>query len=274
MNFEIKDGVLKKYYGSTPDVIIPSRVTKIGASAFAGNGHLKSVIITGNVKIIDMQAFEYCCNLENVIILEGVTTIKYGAFSRCINLNEIVIPESVMEIQCNVFTETKWLENKKVTEKDAVIINGIAIEKAYNIGESVNLEGVKEIQTELFRECNQIKEFIISDNVKIYENALFTGNDFNICLKSNIMYVNISIKKSQMIYYERLFSFIGSNMEGKEYLFDDLKIPEYRYPLAVFMANSYESEFFRTFIDVHLKEILEYAEKNAPNLLRFIGSKD
>ena len=108
-----------------------------------------------------------------------------------------------------------------------------------------------------------------------------TENDFNICLKHDDFSVNIQINKSEMIkdkvkFTERtesLFDFIGAGIEERESLFNRLEIPEYRYPIAVFMANVYDSEFFRAFVDVHFEKIKEYAQNNAPDLLKFISSK-
>lgn len=379
MGFQINNGVLEKYTGTTPDVIIPSCITEIGEKAFKGNNSLKSVIITGNVKIIGGDAFSDCTNLEivvlpesmekigcafarcsslkhitipkgikviepwtfsscdnlesvilpegmekignyafadchnlkkvvipesltetgsnafsncssleSVILPEGMKEIESYAFIGCNYLEKIVIPESVTSIGYNAFEHTEWLADKKASAKDAVIINGIVIAKADSIGDSVNLEGVRKIQEETFRGCQQIKEFIISDGVDIGYNALATENDFNICLKSHIISVNISVRNHYVEMIKkghgrlnsfdkatcRLFDFIGADMEQKEFIFDELETPEYRYPLAVFMANAYESEFFRMFVDVHKEKITEYAEKNAPDLLKFIGGKD
>lgn len=260
MNFEIENGILKKYKGTTPDVIIPSCVTEIGERAFYNNNYLRSVIITGNIQTIGDSAFSYCYNLE-----------------------KIVIPKSVKKIGNNVFYDTKWLKDKKANAKNVVIINGIAISRTNNISVSVNLSGVKEIRPEIFQNCYQIKEFIISDGVKIGKNAFHTGSNFNICLKSNTMSINIPVKATN--YYsnsysryavfshdstQSLFDFISADTKNKEILFDELEIPEYRYPLAVFMANTYQSKFFKTFINVHRDKIREYAKNNAPDLLKFI----
>ncbi|MDE5834562.1 MAG: leucine-rich repeat domain-containing protein, partial [Ruminococcus sp.] len=265
MDFKIKDGVLVKYTGNTPDVIIPSDVTAIGESAFEDCKNLEKIEISKSVTKIGEFAFLHCDNLRKIVIPESVTTIDDFAFDSCYNLNEIVIPESVTTIGDGAFDVTKWLENKMATEKNVVIVNGIVISRANNIEESVNLEGVKEILTGIFLNCNEIKEFIVSDGTKIGCNAFFTGNTFNICLKHNEFSVNILVKESEIESYwfnertESLFDFIGAGIEQKESLFDDLEILEYRYPLALFMANAYESEFFRAFVDMHFEKILEYA---------------
>ncbi|MDE6036043.1 MAG: leucine-rich repeat domain-containing protein [Ruminococcus sp.] len=350
MDFEIKDGVLVKYNGSNPDIIIPSDVTAIDVNAFINNKFLKSVIITENVTvigagafsecanlekitisegvtkinafafsecanlkkivipegvtIISESAFENCCNLEKIVIPEGVTTIGDSAFKNCYNLKKIVIPnsvttigdlafcdcynlekivipESVTEIGGSAFACTEWLENKTATEKNFVAVNGIVIQAADedNIEESVNLEGIKEIKGYIFWGFAQIKEFVIPDGLKIGDSAFVTENDFNICLKHDDFSVNIQINKSEMIkdkvkFTERtesLFKFIGAGTEQRELLFDNLELPEYRYPIAVFMANAYKSEFFHTFVNVHFEKIIQYAENNDPDLLKLIS---
>ncbi|MBD5159367.1 MAG: leucine-rich repeat domain-containing protein [Ruminococcus sp.] len=286
MNFDIKDGVLVKYNGKNPDVIIPSCVTKIGEEAFGDNYNIKSVIITGNVTAIGDRAFANCYYLEKIVIQEGVITIGRSAFENCYQLEEIVIPESVTKIGNNAFFNTKWIRDKGATEKSFVAVNGIAIARIYDIEESVNLEGIKVIHSRFFENCIHIKEFVVSDGIKIGYKAFFTGNDFNICLKHDDYSVNIPVKVSEIEYFrgkkgicerrfyartESLFKFIGAGTEQRELLFDDLEIPEYRYPLAVFMANVYDSEFFKAFIDVHFEKIQEYAKNNDPDLLKLIS---
>ncbi|MDE5860828.1 MAG: leucine-rich repeat domain-containing protein, partial [Ruminococcus sp.] len=274
MNFEIKDGVLVKYTGNTPDVIIPSDVTAIGESAFEDCKNLEKIEIPKSVTKIGEFAFLQCDSLRKIVIPESVTTIDGFAFDSCYNLNEIVIPESVTTIGDGAFDVTKWLENKMATEKNVVIVNGIVISRANNIEESVNLEGVKEILTGIFLNCNEIKEFIVSDGTKIGFNAFFTRNTFNICLKHDDFSVNIPVKESEIESYwftertQSLFDFIGAGLAQKELLFDELEIPEYRYPIALFMANAYDSEFFKAFVDVHFEKIREYAKNNDHDLLK------
>ena len=51
-DFEIIDGYLIKYKGSSANVTIPSTVTEIGRDAFANNNTIQSVVIPANVKKI------------------------------------------------------------------------------------------------------------------------------------------------------------------------------------------------------------------------------
>lgn len=77
---------------------IPSTVTRIGASAFAGCNELNSVIIPNSVTNIGADAFRDCAGLTSVSIGEGVKTIGDRAFYECESLKSVIIPESVTNI--------------------------------------------------------------------------------------------------------------------------------------------------------------------------------
>ena len=82
-DFEIEDGVFKKYLGNAETVVIPEGVTSIGKGAFARCESLKSIHIPNGVASIEMFAFYHCSALTSVHIPDGVTSIGYEAFSVC-----------------------------------------------------------------------------------------------------------------------------------------------------------------------------------------------
>ena len=65
------------------NTVIPSSVTSIGDSAFAGCKGLTSVTIPSNVTRIGPGAFAECSELTSVIIPSGVTIIEENAFDKC-----------------------------------------------------------------------------------------------------------------------------------------------------------------------------------------------
>ena len=67
-DFEIENGVLKKYHGPGGDIVIPDSVTNIGQYAFSGCRSLTSITIPESVKEIGREAFAYCPNLKEVIM--------------------------------------------------------------------------------------------------------------------------------------------------------------------------------------------------------------
>lgn len=65
-DFQIESGVLKKYTGSDPEIIIPDGVTSIGKNAFLFCERLTSVTIPGSVESIGNYAFSRCIALTSI----------------------------------------------------------------------------------------------------------------------------------------------------------------------------------------------------------------
>ena len=110
-DFEIEDGILRRYYGHDSDVVIPDSVTRVGANAFYGDKILLSVVIPNGVTSIDHDAFYRCRNLTRVVIPDGVASIGENAFHGCENLTSIVIPDSVTSIGEDAFHDCTSLEH-------------------------------------------------------------------------------------------------------------------------------------------------------------------
>ena len=70
-DFEIEDGVFKKYLGNAETVVIPAGVTSIGNGAFARCESLKSIHIPNGVASIEAFAFYHCSALTSVHIPDG-----------------------------------------------------------------------------------------------------------------------------------------------------------------------------------------------------------
>ena len=82
---------------------IPSNVTYIGNSAFAGCTNLKIIEIPNSVTSISYYAFAGCINLKSIEIPNSVTSIECYAFKGCTSLTSIEIPSSVTRIGKYVF---------------------------------------------------------------------------------------------------------------------------------------------------------------------------
>jgi hypothetical protein len=100
-----KEMTILRYYpaGDTREVFeIPEGVLSIGASAFAGNEHLKEVIMPDTVVRIQMGAFEYCSNLEKINISTSCRWIDQFVFGGTA-LEAIHIPASVTTLYFGSF---------------------------------------------------------------------------------------------------------------------------------------------------------------------------
>ncbi len=109
-DFEIEAGVLKKYRGESPNVVIPNNVFKIGNNCFYMT-NIKSVVIPNSVTEIGYGAFSACSNLTSLTIPNSVTKIDDCAFSNCNNLASITIPNSVKRIAPHMLSSCQRLSS-------------------------------------------------------------------------------------------------------------------------------------------------------------------
>ena len=119
---EIRDGILVKYTGDLyaitagdfPDtvkvigasafkdvpltsVVVPNRITSIGANAFADCRDLKSITLPNALKTIQEGTFQNCSSLQNIVIPDTVTSIEASAFSNCISLETVKGPTKIVK---------------------------------------------------------------------------------------------------------------------------------------------------------------------------------
>ena len=71
------------YTGSSTDIEIPDKVTKINQYALYNKKSIKSIVVPDGVDEIEAYAFSGCSNLESVTIPNSVTSIGKMAFDDC-----------------------------------------------------------------------------------------------------------------------------------------------------------------------------------------------
>ena len=97
-DFVIEDGVLKKYQGNEPVVIIPDTVKEIGYGAFAGNKTVLKVIMSDSVEKMDNAVFNGCENLMEIRFSHSLKEIPDYTCTACAALEKVVIPDGVTSI--------------------------------------------------------------------------------------------------------------------------------------------------------------------------------
>lgn len=204
----IKDGVLKGYYGPGGDIVIPNTVTAIDKEAFLDNKKVTSVTIPGSVSSIGYKAFKGCRELKKVIFSDSADgadmTIRLEAFAGCPKLEEATIPACAKYVTGNVFKGSSSLKeikvdpgNKYYRTKDGVLFgpNVIAGEPQYNdneivltaypagkedgkyrIPDKVAGKTVKRLWAGSFAQCKNLKQIDIPDNVEDLSGYTFVGS--------------------------------------------------------------------------------------------------
>ncbi len=121
--------IVTGYYGSNPEVVIPSKingksVTSIGDNAFNESQNLTSITIPDSVTSIGECAFR-CVYLksQSITVPDSVTSIGDYAFYGC-RLKNITLGNSVTNMGDAVFADSRQLESINIPNSLTSISNG------------------------------------------------------------------------------------------------------------------------------------------------------
>ena len=211
-DFEIVDGVLKKYWGIGIAEEIPDGVTAIGEFAFVDEKgwermllededyeapQLELLTIPDSVQRIETYALAYCRNLTELSIPDGVTYIGDRAFERCEalasvklpgglrelgefafflcdKLREISIPDGITRIEPGTFFGCSELRRVDIPNT----VESIGKEAFMNCGSLRRItipEGVEEIRESAFQGCSKLEKVVIPKSVKSIGQNAFKG---------------------------------------------------------------------------------------------------
>ncbi len=116
-DFDIENGILKKYKGKDVKIVIPDIVKSIGSEAFYKCGSLISVTIPNGVTSIGAYTFSWCSALKSIKIPNSVTGIWGYAFGGCSNLTNITIPNGVTDIGISAFAGCSGLTSVTIPNR-------------------------------------------------------------------------------------------------------------------------------------------------------------
>lgn len=102
--FEIEDGVLKKYYGAGGDVTVPEGVADIFFEVFEGHTALTSITLPHSLISVTPLEFAGCPALAEVTLSEGTQAIGPCAFQNCPVLTKITLPKTLVCIDMLAFS--------------------------------------------------------------------------------------------------------------------------------------------------------------------------
>lgn len=171
--FEIENGVLKKYNGTSENVVIPDGVSVIDKYAFSKCLTIKSVNMPSSVTIIIHSAFEYCSNLQKVEFSSSLKRIGNSAFFACKALESIEIPSSVIDIGLGAFSACSSLKEIILSPNVKKIKSSFS--SCFSLQNVKIPSGVFEIDECSFAYCNKLESIFIPSSVTTISGRAFEG---------------------------------------------------------------------------------------------------
>lgn len=169
--FEISyNGVLKKYRGNSPAVVVPDGVTAIGVEAFAETP-VTTVRIPPQTTRIEQGAFQFCTRLQRVEFSDGLEVIAEEAFMMCENLREISFPKTLKEIGFGAFIGCRNLARAELPENLETM--GSSVFLSCDSLENLSIYGVKTLPMMLFSGCASLKSVTLHDGLENIEAYAF-----------------------------------------------------------------------------------------------------
>ena len=171
MKFVRRNGVLEKYNGNDPEVIIPEDVTVIGQGAFRQTC-VSRIVFHKNVKEIQKDAFANCGSLKAISISPTVKVIGEGAFRQCMNLESAEIPGTIKKLPNNLFQGCKRLTNVSIGK--GVVEIGKSFTGCESLAAITIPSSVTAIGDFAFSACTKLTAIsIMNDNVTIGKRTFF-----------------------------------------------------------------------------------------------------
>lgn len=194
--FDIRDGVLYKYFGCSEEVTVPYEVKSIAAGAFKGNATLRSVYIGGITAGIGTEAFEGCSSLSYVYLSQSVKTVKDRAFGGCGSLARVVIDASVppktgkevFPLNDGLVIEVidgarevyarEWKRYEKlIVENGFTVVDGVLVCYKGIAKDVIVPEGVTELGKYVFQGCAYMETLTLPEGlIKLGDGAINSCN--------------------------------------------------------------------------------------------------
>jgi len=174
--FEVSNGVLVKFNGTSTDVVIPDNlgITSIGSLSFNGFSGLKSVVIPDGVTNIDGSAFSNCSSLKEITIPNSVKSIGISTFEGCTSLTSATLPNGLTSISSKLFKGCAALSSITIPES-VTSIGENAFYGCSSLTSIVVPNGVTTIGELAFAECGKLASIMLPSNLTTI--SRYTFND-------------------------------------------------------------------------------------------------
>lgn len=195
--FEIEDGILIKYTGTSKTVNIPAsvkticnkafyknenvisitggkNVADIGYEAFFGCSKLKKFAFSGKLKHLGDRSFFNCKKLQAVTLPKSLEYLGNEAFYGCDSIQSIRIPDKIASVGESTFFHCSGLK-KVILPNKMVTINRDAFSFCTQL-EKITLPGKLEIiEGGAFLHCKSLPGIVLPDTLVTLGRAAFAG---------------------------------------------------------------------------------------------------
>lgn len=169
----VEEIVERAFYNSkVSDVTLPESLQRLGRSAFAGCGSMRSIVLQSSFTAIPVAAFEDCKSLEEIELPASVTRLEERAFHECNALRALrCAPGQLRQVGKQAFDRCYELTNLDLSGV-TVIEEKVCYEcKALR---SVQLNpNLASIGKEAFRRCKSLLQFDVPSQVSTVEKEAF-----------------------------------------------------------------------------------------------------
>lgn len=171
-DYQVVNGVLKKYLGTDSEVNIPSNlnITSIGERAFFRKSNIVNVRMPAGITSIGNYAFSGCDNLKHITFSSTLTSIGNYAFENCKTLEGVTLPDTLTSIGSYIFSGCRKLERVSLPDTLKAIAN-FMFNKCDSLVEINIPDTVTNIGWSAFSGCLKL------DNITIPEKCVTIGNN-------------------------------------------------------------------------------------------------
>ena len=152
---------------------IPAGVTSIGANAFA-NTALTQVQIPEGAVNLGSSLFAGCGSLKQVNIPAAVTALPDGFFENCVGLEQISLPQGLVSVGANAFSGCAALTALEIPA-GVTAIGDSAFKGCAALNTLTIPEGVDVVGTSVFENCTALTDVQIPQGVTGIGDAAFAG---------------------------------------------------------------------------------------------------
>lgn len=177
-DFVIEDGVLKKYQGNEPVVIIPDTVKEIGYGAFEKDKTVLKVIMPDSVEKMENAVFNECENLMEIRFSHSLKEIPAHTCSGCLALEKVIIPEGVTTIGDGAFNsgDIPMSYSEIKFPKTLKSIEGEAFSNNDSVTEISLPDGLESIGIYAFEKNTSLVKVSFGDGITELSEGVFSGD--------------------------------------------------------------------------------------------------